>query len=185
MSESARTCFSGLSLWAEVPILQPIINEIASTYHLFPHPSHMTLVYGLPSNVPLSVVSLFDRLLETLPRCGVEIKPTHLEAGISKLFGHGYCDLFFERNALLDSLFHVSMEELDWNYKRDSFAGAPHLCLGYSNEVEIFSSGGIKDVLMNCYPALLTTSYKIEKVSLWRTEGTLQEWQQLKSIRIC
>lgn len=182
------TVFQGVSLWAEVPGLQPCVQTIAEKYQLFPHPAHMTLVYALMPETDDEDPELndkWDRLQGRLHewKGGIVLKPSRLEAGVSKLFGHGYCDMFFHQsnNDTLAELFQVAMATLEWDEGSDSFAGAPHTCLGYASDaLEAFTSGEIASQIPALCPELWETELRIESVALWKTAGRLQDWKCLK-----
>eukprot|EP01006_Ploeotia_vitrea_P061512 TRINITY_DN78288_c0_g1_i1.p1 TRINITY_DN78288_c0_g1~~TRINITY_DN78288_c0_g1_i1.p1 ORF type:complete len:199 (+),score=7.55 TRINITY_DN78288_c0_g1_i1:41-637(+) len=190
---TATTQFSGVSVWALVPTMSQIIHEIAQKYKLDGHPPHLTLVYDIPITTEeegkhsiSNVRQRFKKLCDSLRHSeAVSLTPTHMESGISKLFGHGYCDLFFEikEDCALSCLFQTTMDTMEWDKKKESFFHKPHACLAYwnPNTLPEEQTANIQQDILELYPELLAQSFLIEEVALWSTEGTLQNWTQLDS----
>lgn len=205
---AATTVFTGVSVWLMVPALQPVIDRAAAHWGLSGHPAHVTLVYGIPGDEARARAA-FARLRASLPPSWLLppdgeaanttrtppsaapparsnspplLKPTRMAGGKSALFGHGYLDLFFQRSAPLDSLFDQVAAAMGWDRERESFAGAPHACLGYADpRLAAAMARGERQVL-EWFPQLLEEDCPAEAVSLWSTRGTTADWVELDRI---
>ena len=176
---AAQTVTSGVSLWAEADGLDEVVAWCAREHALLALPAHVTLCYALPSE--RRAREGWERLRAAAQgRAGPRLLPSHLKSGLSEQHGYGCCDLFIRRSPELDALFAVAMAAMDWDYKRDSFAGAPRVCLGYGRpELPAFSDGSLQQRLLARFPGLLERVIVVRRLSLWSTQGASWEWKRL------
>lgn len=176
---AAPTVFDGLSLWLELPGLQPVVKHCAAEFGLHEHPAHLTLLYNLPPDPRGGDYrEELHRLAQFLRGGGLEgeelaLRPTHLTAGTSRLFNHGYADVCFEAEGALAALFREAMRVFDHQLHRESFAEAPHACLSYARDPTPFVDGTFERALLRAFPALLKSALIADEwnVALWSTKG--------------
>ncbi len=181
---AAQIVSSGISLWAEADGLDDVVAWCAREHALLAHPAHVTLCYALPSEQRAR--EGWERLRAAAQgRAGPRLLPSHLKSGLSQLLGYGCCNLFILRSPELDALFQVAMAAMDWEYKRDSFASDPRVCLGYGRpELPAFPDGSLEQRLLARFPGLLERVFVVRRLSLWSTQGASWEWRRLAVIEL-
>jgi len=187
--------FAGLTLWLEVEEFdQDIGNAIqysAKIHGLQPIPrTHTTAIYGMDH---LSVKEAISKLHEFIKQCpmwpmfdepvGV-IQDICFDGVNGEVMSMAWAELTLATNPAhedaLDTLYNLFYPEESSRPNRGPWK--PHTSIVYDNpENTTMSLLSVMECIMK-YPTILSKKRRVEAISLWDTNGTMQEWKCLERV---
>ena len=187
LREPLRFAFKGYSIWLEVDEVE---NDLTDTIHrvskelgVVPLPSaHLTVVYGIDHLTNVEILKRFDQLGEKIkswpklrPR-GV-ITDIELEGVQGGLMDMAWTEISFatspEHEALVSSVHKI------FGMPRTTDNWLPHISLAYDNP-ENTALNLIYTANLIAQKPTLFHERNVKAISLWNTEGKLQDWKLVR-----
>lgn len=196
--EPLRWQFAGLTIWLEMEEfdkdLTKVIQNSASSHGLKPIPkTHMTAIYGMNHlNIDEARTRLRSFVKLVCPAWPKFEKPVGVVQDIAVNGRPGQvCDVAWaeltmssnhEHEDALDALYKVFYPEELSRPSRDR-PWKPHNSIVYDNpeNSSCLSLLSVMECIMK-YPTLLSKRRNVEAISLWDTNGTMQEWKCLERV---
>lgn len=185
---TAETEFVGCSVWFEIGFLQPMIEKFCEEYNFYEHQAHLTLLYGLPADVETLKAQwpTFKSKLEDAGINKVVLVPNKVTAGTSTLFGHLYCDIFFEYTEDLGRVWDIAWECFDTtgtdeDKLRESFRNNPHGCVCYLKNTADFDPATAEKEAREWGQGIFDRTFAVgvNNLVLWNTNGTVRDWKRV------
>lgn len=188
--------FHGLTLWLELEEYDSdISNAIEDFAHKYktesiPKP-HMTAIYGMTHLTVNEAKEKLHSIKDLIPSWPKFTRPTGVVSDIAKAGLPGqvctiaWCELTLSSNQeheqTLDRLYSHFYDD-----KRSSWNRAkpwkPHNSLAYDNpEDTMFNLGDMVQYVAQ-HPSLVTLERRVEAISLWDTNGKMENWKCLDRV---
>jgi len=178
--------FRGLTLWLEVEEFdQDISNAIqdsAKIHGLKPIPrTHTTAIYGMDH---LSVKEAISKLHEFIKQCPMWPMFDEPVGVVQDMCFVAWVELTLATNPAhedaLDTLYNSFYPEGSSRPTRGAWD--PHTSIVYDNrENTTMTLSSVMECIMK-YPTILSKKRRVEAISLWDTNGTMQEWKCLDRV---
>jgi len=188
--------FYGLTLWIELEEydldLTTAVEDLAYKFNLELIPKcHMTAIYGMTHLTIDQAKEKLQAVKDVIPTWPDFAPPTGVVSDIAVCGRPGqvcdvaWCELTLSSNdaheeALnkLYSLFHDS-SNTSWNRCKP---WKPHSSIAYDNpENKEFSLGDLVQYVAQ-HPSLITRERRVEAISLWDTNGKMEDWKCLDRV---
>lgn len=177
--------FRGLSVWLEIPGLQPLVESVNARISSRPHRAHIALLYGITEDK--YSLEKFRKLADKITLCyedewsELSVKRTSMEVNVSQSMQIGFIDLYFQLSKELSELYQMASDMFYSNQTLRSIV-RPRCCVAYGDlSLPSFQNEKLEDELNKIEMEAL---YKFGKVSLWKTDGPAESWEELASYPI-
>lgn len=165
----------GYSIWlmfenSDEIKLQTVIDKLSVDYNSYSFKPHLTLFKGIKRSEDL--LDKFSAFVEGITKFEVNVK----EIKLSEEF---YKSVFLEieKSDLLVNLFLKAKNLFDGEINPEDFS--PHISLFYSH----YSTDIKKRIVSDLYNLSFKVLY-VNKISLCKTEGIPQDWEEIVSIHL-
>lgn len=166
--------FRGLSIWLELPDLQDLVDLVCKELNCRPHRSHIAILYGITEEQ--YTLSWFKKLAQRIALC-YDDEWSEIESQSMQL---AFIDLYFQLSKELSELYKMASDIFYCDQTLRSLV-RPRCCLGYGDlSLPAFQNENLESKL-NERASKLNTVYKFGKISIWKTQGSPEKWQELAS----
>jgi len=175
--------FRGLSVWLELPGLQPFVNAVNEKLNKQPHRAHIALLYGIDED---NAIEIFNTLSNKVALCYDEewmqllIKKTTIEVNVSQSMQVAFVDLYFQLSKELSELYQMTSDTFYSNQTLRSIV-RPRCCIAYGELSLPEFQEGFYNFEQHVASHQTEPVYKFGNLSLWRTHGPPEQWQELAS----
>lgn len=193
--------FHGLTLWLELEEfnsdITDAIRDFSSRHNspLIPK-SHTTAIYGMKHLSVDEAKAKLQKVRDTIPQWPAFERPTGVVSDTSEAGRPGQvCTIAWSELTLAtDARHEAALDELyRVFFGPSSSIGAsepqrcrpwkPHNSIAYDNPEDNALSLSDTVLYMSQHPTLLSEKRRVEAISLWSTEGTMEEWKCLDRVR--
>ena len=159
------------SLWVEFPHLQPVVDSLAREVGNSSFVPHMTLAAELRGDADGLAVAV-GQLAESLKPIEVAFKglgTQHRE--------HRFLCLLAMASPELDAVYARVIQAFP-SAAEETFREWPHVSLMYGTRAAVLNYPSVKP-LQNRFGASLDGRARLDRLSLWRTQGDTAEWRRV------
>lgn len=194
--------FHGLSLWLELEEYESditnAIGDLAIQYQVEKIPkSHTTAIYGMTHLTTDTAIQRLHAVKNNIPVWPTFASPSGVVSDIAvcgrpgQVCSIAWCELTLSSNdeheKALDALYSVFFDDLNdndggsqsWNRHRP---WKPHNSIAYDNpEDTTFSLQQVVKYIAE-HPSLVMNERRVEAISLWDTNGRMEDWKCLDRV---
>lgn len=183
--EPLRFHFKGYSIWLEVKEvdndLTDTINQVSKELGVVPIPSsHLTVVYGMDHLTDYEILQRFDKMKENIsswpnlrPR-GI-VTDIELEGVKGGLMDMAWTEISYATSPEHENLVSF-VHEIFGLTRKSSENWLPHVSLAYDNPENSALSLAYTANIIAQKPSLFQER-NVKAISLWSTEGKIQDWK--------
>lgn len=192
--------FHGLTLWLELEEYRSditnAISDLATQYHTEQIPkSHTTAIYGMTHLTVDEARRRLHQVKDVLPSWPKFAPPTGVVSDIAvcgrpgQVCSIAWCELTLatddEHETALDTLYGLFYDGVNKGRGRTVTRDRPwkpHNSVAYDNPEEATFSLGHLIKYVADHPSLITRERRVEAISLWDTNGRMEDWRCLDRV---
>lgn len=190
--------FKGLTLWLELEEFDNDLTDAVSNLSLqhnsplIPKP-HTTAIYGMTHLSDEQAVSKLRSVRQHLDQWPTFAKPTGVTQDIAQMGRPGQvCSIAWSELTLssddrheeaLDTLYALFYDDESSSHVARTRPWKPHNSIAYDNPED--NALSLLDTVLYAsrHPTLLGKERRVEAISLWSTEGKMEDWECLDRVK--